>query len=126
MRKILKNIIDNIKPDKKPYSPGRMSTQEPKKQSRGRYRIIGPNGKIIYVGITEDLPRRKREHIRTGKLDPEKDKFAWSEAKKGVKVEKLREQEKKEIKKHKSPSNMNIGGGGRNPKKKGIRDFLKF
>lgn len=34
----------------------------------GEYRIRDPAGSMLYLGETNDLHRRMREHIRTGKL----------------------------------------------------------
>lgn len=51
----------------KKYNP---STGEgnmpPSKQ--GEYRIRDEEGKIVYIGETNNLQRRMKEHIKTGKL----------------------------------------------------------
>ncbi|MDY0017636.1 MAG: GIY-YIG nuclease family protein [Candidatus Delongbacteria bacterium] len=58
-------IIKKGRPKK--YYPetgeGNLPPNEP-----GLYRIRDESGKIVYVGETNNLRRRMREHIRTGKI----------------------------------------------------------
>lgn len=57
------------------YKPGRPQKFDPisntgnkPPSAPGEYRIRDDQGKIIYVGETNDLNRRMNEHIRSGKL----------------------------------------------------------
>ncbi len=118
---VLKNLGSSS--NKNPYPCGRFKTQNPPKEL-GRYRIKKRlNGEIIYTGISVDLERRKKDHVRTGKLKEEKHVFEWDvPKKKKTKYEELRKQEQRDIAKHNPQKNINKGGGGRSPKKskKGI------
>ena len=49
------------------YDPTTKSGKKPPKEP-GEYRIRDDSGKIIYIGETNNLERRMREHIRSGKL----------------------------------------------------------
>lgn len=57
------------------YKPGRPTKYNPTTgagheppASSGEYRIRNDAGVIVYIGETNNLNRRMREHIRTGKL----------------------------------------------------------
>ena len=57
------------------YKPGRPAKYNPSTgagrkppTSSGEYRICNDAGVIVYIGETNNLNRRMREHIRTGKL----------------------------------------------------------
>ena len=50
----------------KRYSPA--SSREAPPQSPGEYRMRRADGTVYYIGETNNLARRLREHIRSGKL----------------------------------------------------------
>jgi hypothetical protein len=96
-----------------PYGPGAPSSCVPPNQA-GEYRIIDQAGKTKYVGITNDLERRKAEHIRSGKI-VKRDTFRWKTAQPGATYDDLRDHEQKKIEQLKPYENKNRGGGGRSP-----------
>lgn len=51
----------------KKYDPSTGKGQKPPSEP-GEYRIRDNYGKIIYVGETNNLHRRMRQHIKSGKL----------------------------------------------------------
>lgn len=58
-------IYNSGRPNK--YNPSSGSGNKPP-ASPGEYRIRDDEGKIVYVGETNNLNRRMNEHIRSGKL----------------------------------------------------------
>lgn len=92
------------------YKPGRPSTQDPPK-APGAYQLR-QNGKLMYQGETNDLARRKGEHIRSGLLPPE-GKFAWKQADGRSTSKTRRTHESEKIQQHSPPWNQRGGGGGR-------------
>ncbi len=102
-----------------PYSPGRPKeyrASDPLKnvppKDPGEYRIMDKDRNIKYIGETNNLERRRKEHRRTGKLQNE-DVFAWKTASKDSTSDTRREHERKKIKQHKPPLNKSRGGEGR-------------
>ena len=96
------------------YKPGRPSTKEPP-CSAGEYRFINKNTKEIdYLGETNNLKRRMREHERSNKpISRDTHHFAWKEADGRFSAEKRRDHERRKIKEKKPPLNIRSGGGGR-------------
>lgn len=98
------------------YRPGRPSRSDPPAVP-GEYRIRdATTGKLYYVGETNDLARRRREHIRSGKLDVTSRVFEWMEAIPTSTSQQRRDAERRHIDKHRPPGNKRRGGGGRPPR----------
>lgn len=109
------------------YKPGRPveydpfgsdpSHKPPKK--KGEYRILSKSkegrGKrdIEYIGVTNNLERRMKEHIKSGKLNDKDQCFAYKVADGRTGQGKLNDHERKKIKEHKPPLNQRGGGAGR-------------
>lgn len=83
--------------------------------TRGEYRFRDEDGNVQYIGISEDLKRRAKEHRRTGKF---RDGMSvdYMEANPDTSYRELREHERKSIKKYNPPLNKKAGGGGKTPK----------
>ncbi len=99
------------------FLSGRPSRQSPPKDS-GWYRFFNKDSKKYdYTGISNNLSRRFKEHIKGGKFLEDKHIFEWKEISKGVKnpLDKLRLKEIQKIKKYVPTFNGNKGGGGRKP-----------
>ena len=85
----------------------------PPKNKPGVYRITNKkNDKVKYIGETNNLARRKREHVRTGNLNPKKERFEHQTSPKST-TDQRRSQERTQIKRHNPPRNQRRGGGGR-------------
>jgi len=99
------------------FPPGRPSRKDPPKE-RGWYRFTDmKTGEKKYVGITDDLSRRKSEHTRSGKFDSSTSIFEHKVVEKSTPYSALRSKEIAKINKYGGPSlNRNKGGGGRTPK----------
>jgi hypothetical protein len=103
------------------YKPGRPKefdtlnntdyTQVP--ASKGEYRIIGKDRKVKYVGYSNDLRRRMREHMRSGKLSGDNSIFAYKVADGRASRDCLALHEASKIKKHDPVLNKRAGGAGR-------------
>ena len=99
------------------YKPGRPSQQKPPK-APGEYRIINKSsGKADYIGETNDLRRRKAEHQRKEKLNPQTQHFEWKKADGRSTSKTRREHEKTKIDRHGPPQNKTQGGEGRKAKR---------
>lgn len=99
------------------YKPGRPSRQQPPK-APGEYRIIDKeSGEKEYIGETNDLRRRKSEHQRAGKFNPESQYLEWQQADGRSTSGTRREHEKKKVDHHSPPGNKRRGGGGRRAKR---------
>ena len=60
-----------------PFGRGRPSRQPPPNQG-GEYRIRdAATGKLRYIGETNNLARRRNEHVRSKKLREGADIFEW-------------------------------------------------
>lgn len=108
---------------KSTYKPGRPYRHRPHEDegtspptSPGEYRIRDEEGKVVYVGETNDLRRRQREHIRTGKLKPG-ETFDYKVADGRSTSTTRREHEREKIKTHQPERNKSGGGEGRKAKK---------
>ena len=108
------------------YKPGRpikfnpssgIGTIPPAKP--GEYRIRSGNGSITYIGETNNLARRTKEHIRSGKLPVGQDagtiEFKIADGRSSSRTR--REHEQLKIAQHQPPLNRSIGGEGRIAKK---------
>jgi hypothetical protein len=66
------------------FLPGHMSKKEVPAKEGGAYRITekgSPPSKPLYAGISNDLLRRKKEHKRSGKYNPDRNDFWWKKSK---------------------------------------------
>ena len=87
----------------------------PPKNKPGVYRITNKKtDKVEYIGETNNLARRKREHRQTGNLNPKKERFEH-QASPNSTTDQRRAQERAQIKRHNPPRNQRRGGGGRRP-----------
>lgn len=97
------------------YNPSTGEGNEPP-QKPGEYRIRNGEGKIDYIGETNNLARRMGEHIRSGKLpvgDSCKSTIEYKVADGRSTSRTRREHEQQKIAKHNPPKNKSIGGEGR-------------
>ena len=84
----------------------------PPPSAPGIYRIIDrKTGKIIYIGTTNDLSRRPKEHQRSGLHDSKLHIFAYQLAHKDATAIARYDVEKIKIEKHTPCLNRNGGGG---------------
>jgi predicted GIY-YIG superfamily endonuclease len=85
----------------------------PPKNKPGVYRITNKKtDKVEYIGESNNLARRKREHRQTGNLNPKKERFEH-QASPNATTDQRRAQERAQIKRHNPPRNQRRGGGGR-------------
>ncbi len=96
------------------YDPFSNNGRKPPK-SPGEYRIKDSSNSTKYLGITNDLDRRMKEHKKSGKLS-EGDKFEWMAAKKTASYDDIRDHERVKIKQKNPYANKRQGGAGPNPK----------
>lgn len=111
------------------YKPGRPSkynpfTEQGKKPPKkpGEYRIRNKEGRITYIGETNDLNRRMHQHAYNGKLSGGRNEggtFEWKEADGRTSSKTRREHERKKIKQHHPEMNGSRGGEGRIAKRRG-------
>jgi len=104
------------------YKPGRMAEArtdgggaEPP-STAGEYRILDSERNVSYIGETNNLARRMKEHRRSGKLC-DGYRFAWQAADGNSTSNTRREHEREKIKKHSPPMNKSKGGEGRTARK---------
>lgn len=105
------------------YKPGRPNKYNPttgvgmKPPAKpGEYRMRDGSGTITYVGETNDLARRTREHIRSGKLPVGqgcRDTIEYKVADGRSSSRTRREHEQQTIAKHQPVLNKSRGGEGR-------------
>lgn len=80
----------------------------------GIYRHINKDsGEIDYIGQTDNLRKRQQEHARSGKLNTEKQKVAYSISKTNATKDDLLKTEKDQIRRHNPSRNTTKGGNGR-------------
>ena len=94
------------------YDPFEKTGSEPP-ASAGEYRIRNHDGEITYVGETNNLKRRMKEHIRNGKMANGRNEggnFEWKVADGRSSSRTRRLHERQKIKQH-SPKYNNSGGG---------------
>ncbi len=88
--------------------------ESPLPNKPGMYRHIDKEtGNIDYVGQTDDLRKRQQEHVRNGKLNPDKQKVQFKESKSDATKEDLLKTEQEHIKRHSPSGNTYKGGNGR-------------
>jgi len=98
------------------FGPGRPSTRPPP-AAKGEYRIVNTEtGEIGYIGQTNNLQRRKREHERSRPELADTHRFEWKTAHETATSQDLKEHERKKIRQKKPPFNKRAGGGGPNAK----------
>lgn len=103
------------------YKSGRPTEVKPleaKKTSvpnaKGEYRIINSeNREVEYIGYSNNLNRRMKEHIRTGKINSQNSIFAYKVADGRASRNSLAEHETQKIKQHNPAMNQRAGGAGR-------------
>ena len=102
------------------YKPGRPFKYDPSdsKQtppsSAGEYRIIDSSGNVKYIGETNNLNRRMKEHIKTKKFDIENgDVFSYKIADNRSTSRTRCLHERQKIEQHDPPLNRSSGGEGR-------------
>lgn len=92
---------------------GRPSKQAPP-SSPGLYRFVNKDTREkAYIGESDDLKRRKREH--QSQYSPDRYEFEWKSASSTSTSIDRRESEKQWIQKHKPSDNQRAGGAGRRP-----------
>jgi excinuclease UvrABC nuclease subunit len=80
---------------------------------KGEYRIIDKWRRVEYVGYTNNLNRRMKEHKRSGKLGGDNCIFAYKVADGRASRDRLAAHETAKIKKHDPALNKRAGGAGR-------------
>ena len=100
------------------YGVGRPSRQPPP-ESAGEYRFVNKGTKKIdYLGETNNLKRRIREHERSSKpVSRETHYVEWKKADGRFSVDKRREHERDKINQKNPLLNLRSGGGGRKTRK---------
>ncbi len=94
------------------------TTQRPPK-AKGEYRILDSNTKKpVYIGVSNNLDRRMKEHIRSGKINEQNSIFAYKKADGRASQERLNNHEREKIKKHSPELNQRAGGAGRHYKQR--------
>ncbi len=104
----------------KKYNPTTKTGNKPPEKA-GEYRIRDKEGKLVYIGETNNLQRRMNEHLRTGKMsncEEERYTFEWKVADGRSSSVTRREHERKKIDEHMPKMNKSKGGEGRIAKKK--------
>lgn len=104
------------------YKPGRPTEVHPLDpnetrsipKAKGEYRIInGDTREVMYVGVTNNLSRREREHERTGKINSDNSIFAYKVADGRASQSRINDHERAKIEQHNPPLNQRAGGAGR-------------
>lgn len=104
------------------YRPGRPTEVHPLDpnetrsipKAKGEYRIInGDTREVMYVGVTNNLSRREREHERTGKINSDNSIFAYKVADGRASQSRINDHERAKIEQHNPPLNQRAGGAGR-------------
>ena len=96
------------------YNRGRYSQQTPPKEP-GAYRWINlATGLIDYIGETNNLARRAREHERcNSSISSKTHRLEWKQANPNSTTRERRRHESKKISQHNPALNKRNGGGGR-------------
>lgn len=101
------------------YKSGRPTSYQPHEdkgtkppQKAGEYRVRDNDKNMLYVGETNNLPVRMKQHMKAGKI---KDgySFEWKVADGRSSSRTRREHERQKIKQHNPPLNKSKGGEGR-------------
>ncbi|OHB54548.1 MAG: hypothetical protein A2173_01225 [Planctomycetes bacterium RBG_13_44_8b] len=105
-----------------PIGPGRPFRYDPfsgdgaaPPNEPGVYFVHDKVNKRVYIGETNNLIRRVKEHIQTGKIH-QGEKVDYKIANKGSSYEIRRSIETQKIQYHKPQRNQRSGGGGRKPR----------
>jgi len=85
---------------------------KPPPNAPGLYYIRNEDGGPQYIGETDDIDRRLKEHKRDGHIRPG-EKIDYKIAREDSTSEERRAIEAKKIQQHKPPRNQRGGGGGR-------------
>lgn len=103
-----------------PYKAGRPFRYDPAAKKGktppacpGEYRIRNARRELQYIGETNDLSRRMKEHIASGKLPLDGSVFDYMPADGRSASRTRRAHEQRSIKKHAPPGNKSRGGEGR-------------
>ncbi len=104
------------------YKPGRPTEVHPLDpnetrtvpKAKGEYRIINGNTReVMYVGVSNNLNRRIREHKLTGKINSENNVVAYKVADGRASQSRINDHERAKIEQHEPPLNKRAGGAGR-------------
>lgn len=83
----------------------------------GEYRMRDASGSIAYIGETNSINRRMREHINSGKLQPGYTlEYKLADGRSSSRTRRVHEQAK--IAQHSPSLNRSVGGEGRIAKKR--------
>ena len=101
------------------YAPGRPTKYDPSSgagtkppPAPGEYRIREKAGQILYVGETNNINRRMKEHIRTGKLNENRTiEYQCADGRSTSNTRRVHERAK--IEQHNPALNNSAGGEGR-------------
>ena len=104
----------------KTYKPGRPKEYRPLEGSlnqipkaKGEYRILSKDKEVMYIGVSNNINRRVREHIRTGKICLDNPIVACKKADGRAGQSRLNDHERQKIKQHDPKLNQRAGGAGR-------------
>ena len=107
------------------YKPGRPKEFRPLDGSlekvpkaKGEYRILDKDKNTKYIGVTNNINRRMKQHIRSGKISEETPIFAFKLADGRASQERLNDHERLKIRQHEPELNRRAGGAGRPYKSK--------
>lgn len=82
--------------------------------AKGEYRILNSKTKTpVYIGVSNNLNRRMREHIKSGKISGENSIFAYKTADGRASQKRINDHERAKIEQHKPSLNKRAGGAGR-------------
>ncbi len=81
---------------------------------KGEYRILNSKTKMpVYIGVSNNLSRRMREHIKSGKISGDNSIFAYKTADGRASQSRINDHERAKINQHKPSLNKRAGGAGR-------------
>ena len=110
------------------YKPGRPSKYNPSTQAgnkppakAGEYRIRDREGNLTYIGETNNLERRMKQHLYNGKMSDGQTgggTFEWKVADGRSSSASRRVHERKKIEQHSPSMNRSAGGEGRVAKRR--------
>ncbi len=102
------------------FGPGRMnrynsqdgSGSKPPEEA-GLYYIRDKDKNVQYIGLTNNLRKRERQHEKTQKINEDRPYFDYHVANDGISYDDLRREERRKIRKYNPPLNRSHGGEGR-------------
>ena len=107
------------------YKPGRPKEHRPLDgylgcipKAKGEYRILSKDREVMYVGVSNNINRRVKEHIKSGKINSDNPIVAFKKADGRAGQSRLNDHERKKIKQHSPKLNQRAGGAGRPYKRK--------